>query len=236
MITETSKKLDLHVSKISSIPTRDKILEYFLVNRSGTKEGHPIREIAQAFNLSRTSTRNYLILLEKMGLIIRTEQKQKTGRPIMLYTLHENAIEVFPKIYNDFALNLLKAFKKKYGNGETDLLLKQVGRKMANQILDVTKGELEHTPPFLKSNQKLKKIFNYFEKNGSFPEMTEEDTFYVLKNYNCLMYRIAKPEPLVCKVGEALISELAESKVVKEKCIREGDPYCSFRIQKNIGK
>ena len=67
MITETSKKLDLQVSKKSAIPTRDKILEYLLVNRSSTNEGLPIREISQAFNLSRTSTRNYLILLEKTG-------------------------------------------------------------------------------------------------------------------------------------------------------------------------
>ncbi|MCK4849108.1 MAG: hypothetical protein KAT16_08795, partial [Candidatus Heimdallarchaeota archaeon] len=59
---------------------------------------------------------------------------------------------------------------------------------------------------------------------------------FELRNYNCLVFGIVQQNPLVCQVDETIVSELANVEAKKEKCIREGDGVCLYRIYKKKPK
>lgn len=216
------------------VTTRDKILRYLLVNRTRSGECCTIKEIASELGLSTNATRQYMVVLEKDGLVTRMERKGSTGRPAMTYTLHENAFETFPKVYKDFALSLLEVIRELHGTEETVKILKIVGRKLAEELKELIEATLERgiSIESLSTRERLEKIADLFQQYGKYPELLEDDSSFAIKNFNCLVYGIVKEDPLVCKVDEEMMTELAGKRCTKERCIRDGDECCVYRIDK----
>lgn len=212
------------------ISTREKIMQFLLLNRS--KSDNPsystIKEIADDLGLSTNAARQYMMVLEKDGFVTRMEKKGITGRPAITYALNEGALESFPKIYKDFSLYLIEVIKREFGVTKTRDILEKVGLRIAS--------DLRNSSPIVNSmslKEKLTEVTDVFREYGKFPELIENDSDFTLKTHNCLVYSIVKEEPLVCAVDEILMSELAGKKAHKEKCIRDGDNYCLYRISKN---
>ena len=211
---------------------RDRILRYLLISCSSSKSGCTLKEIAAAVMLSPTGTRHYLTILENEGVISRSEIQGKAGRPAIAYFLTDNGMDKFPKAYTDFGISLLEEVKNKFGREAMIELLEKIGKKKATRIQAKLK-EITGTDGLdIVSKKVLEEVGNIFEENGKFPELLEEEESFIFKNHNCLYYNIAKHEPLVCKVTETMMTELTNDNAVKEKCIREGDEACFFRIKK----
>ncbi|MHA2175822.1 MAG: helix-turn-helix transcriptional regulator [Candidatus Hodarchaeales archaeon] len=238
------------------ITKRGRILRYLLLNCSSSERGCTLKEIASAVLLSPTGTRHYMTILENEGLISHSEMQGKAGRPAMTYFLTNNGLNSFPKAYTDFSISLLEEIKNQFGlnsfpKAYTDFsislleeiknqfgervtteLLEKIGQKRAQRV----QAKLTETIGMNKSQVSLKKslkeMVKIFEENGKFPELLEEEEFFILKNHNCLFYDIAKQEPLVCRVTETIMAELTNEMAIKEECIRDGDKACVFRIKK----
>ncbi|MHA2167708.1 MAG: helix-turn-helix transcriptional regulator [Candidatus Hodarchaeales archaeon] len=212
---------------------RDRILRYLLLNCTSSEEGCTLKEIASAVMLSPTGARHYLNILENEGLVFHSEMQGKAGRPAMAYFLTGNGLNKFPKAYVEFSISLMEEIKERYGEKTINELLDAVGRKSAARI----KTKLNKVIGLKKSNKSLKtalkEIVKIFEENGKFPELSEDEVSYTLKNYNCLFYDIVKQEPLVCRVTETIMAELTNEMAVKVKCIKDGDGVCLFKIDKN---
>jgi predicted ArsR family transcriptional regulator len=71
--------------------------------------------MAKDLDLSVTAVRSYLVELERYNLLIQKEQKKGSGRPTRFYSLHENALSLFPKSYSEFSLQLLNKVISNYG-------------------------------------------------------------------------------------------------------------------------
>ncbi|MHA2245845.1 MAG: helix-turn-helix transcriptional regulator [Candidatus Hodarchaeales archaeon] len=222
-----------HSERKAFVGKRERILQFLLINRSSTGEGCSLKDIAQALNLSTTGLRHYLNMLENEGLLTHTEKQGKTGRPAMIYSLTETGLNVFPKAYTDFSVSLLNEIKSRLGEKVTIEILESIGKKNATKILRLMNNNLEEGRSFDSLQQKLKSIVEIFNEWGKFPELIEEESSFLLKNYNCLYHDIVKEEPLVCKVTETIISELVNDRSTKEKCIRDGCECCLFRIMKD---
>ncbi|MHA2347088.1 MAG: helix-turn-helix transcriptional regulator [Candidatus Hodarchaeales archaeon] len=214
------------------ITKRGRILRYLLLNCSSSERGCTLKEIASAVLLSPTGTRHYMTILENEGLISHSEMQGKAGRPAMTYFLTNNGLNSFPKAYTDFSISLLEEIKNQFGERVTTELLEKIGQKRAQRV----QAKLTETIGMNKSQVSLKKslkeMVKIFEENGKFPELLEEEEFFILKNHNCLFYDIAKQEPLVCRVTETIMAELTNEMAIKEECIRDGDKACVFRIKK----
>lgn len=221
------------LEETSSIPTRDKILRYLLKNREMKDDCCTVKNIADALDLSTNATRQYLVVLEKEGLVVRTEKKGITGRPAMLYSLHEDAIEVFPKAYADFSITLIDELRKELGTSQTTKVLGNVGKTIAEECKTIMEKDPTRFPPSKNLKEKLENIARLLGDYGKYPILEEDEHSYKLKNYNCLVYGIVKADPLVCKVDETILSELVGKEVIKEECIRDGDACCLYRIEKN---
>ncbi|MHA2156281.1 MAG: helix-turn-helix transcriptional regulator [Candidatus Hodarchaeales archaeon] len=212
--------------------SKDKILQYLLLSGSTTDESCTVKEIAAHLSISINATRQYLIVLEKEGLVVRTTQKSTTGRPAILYSLHPDAIEEFPKTYRDFSIKLLAEVQERIGTQATIELLREVGKQIADEVQPSIRENIEPGGSYDSLRDRLKSVVKVYQLYGKFPELLEDDISFALKNYNCLIFGVAKENPLACTVDESIVSELVGATAVKEKCIREGDECCLYRIKK----
>ena len=226
----------LTLDRESSITTREKVLRYLLLNSSYSNKCCIIKEIAIALDLSDNSIRKHLVILEKERLIVRTPKKGVTGRPAMLYTLHEDALETFPKVYAEFFKQLFKEIVEKFGETPTQDLLEKIGIKMAKDMQNRIDAKLVNKKPIKSLKQKLEYIIKVFEEYDRFPELIEDNGSFSLKNYNCLLYNVIQEYPLVCVYDQVLIDKLIGRKTTKVKCISWGDTYCLFRVKKEPGE
>ncbi len=214
------------------ISTRDKVLQFLLLHRS-SGESSTIKEIADELDISINATRQYLIVLEKEGLVIKSQKKGVSGRPAMEYTITEDALGVFPKTYADFSVKLISEIKDRVGVTETKNILREVGKRIVEEIRGEVEAELKPGNDQDPLRNRLEAITKFYVKYGKYPELIEEEDSFALKNFNCLIYEIAKADPLVCTVDETIVSELVGKKAVKEKCLRAGDDCCLYRIKKS---
>ncbi len=216
--------------------TRYRILKYLLLNRTNRATCCSVEKIAEALGLSQNAIRQHLTILLGEELVIQAVRKSKTGRPAKLYSLHSNAFELFPKEYPDFSTKLIGEVKKRYGQLETLKILENVGKSIIAGTGDSIRSDLANNSKSVSLNQKLELIKNFYQRYGKFPKLVEEKDSFVLKNYNCLLFDMAKNDPLICQVDESILSELLGQKAVKEQCIRDGDPCCLYRIKKGTPK
>ncbi|NHK32425.1 MAG: hypothetical protein FK730_13810 [Asgard group archaeon] len=222
----------LNLELESAVSSKDKILQFLLRSGSTAEASSTVKEIADHLEISINATRQYLIILEKEGFILRTQKKSKTGRPAILYSLHPDAIEEFPKQYLDFSVKLLEELQEKMGSKFTVELLQAVGKSIAREVLPFVHEHIEEGGSFDSIRDRLNAIVKVYEIYGKYPELLEDEVSFALKNYNCLIFGVARMNPLACKVDETIVSELVGLPAVKEKCIREGDECCLYRIQK----
>ncbi len=217
----------------STVSSKDKILQYLLLSGSTSDESCTVKEIADHLDISINATRQYLIVMEKEGLVIRTTQKSTTGRPAILYSLHPDAIEEFPKQYRDFSIKLLAEVQDKIGNEATIELLREVGKQIAEEIIPYVRENIEPGGSYGSLRDRLHSVVKVYHNYGKFPELLEDDISFALKNYNCLIFGVAKENALACQVDETIVSELIGAPASKEKCIRNGDECCLYRIKKD---
>ena len=127
-------------------PSKEKILEYLLVtpSRENEYQGKTINEIAAAVELSTNAVRKYLYELEKEKFIVAQTQKRDIGRPVVLYSIHSNALSLFPKTYIEFTVSLIDELKKQLGESQTKKILSEVGKTLGKEIKVTNKIE-EHS-------------------------------------------------------------------------------------------
>jgi len=229
-------KESINLEMVGNKTSRDKILQFLLVRGSDDGGARTVKDISDYLEISINATRQYLIILEKEGLVVRTQKKSTTGRPAILYSLHESALEKFPKTYLDFSLKLLSEIQNKLGNEETIELLQNVGKKIAEEVKPMMEEYMEKGGSIESLRDRLNSIIKIYEKYGKYPELLEDDDSFGLKNYNCLVFGVAKENPLVCNVDETIVSELAGVPCKKELCLRNGDDCCLYRIKKKHPK
>ncbi|MHA1941523.1 MAG: helix-turn-helix transcriptional regulator, partial [Candidatus Hodarchaeales archaeon] len=211
--------------------TRNKILKYLLLNRTSSSTCCTVERIAEALGLSQNAIRQHLTILQKEELVFQSTRKSKSGRPAKLFSMHPKAFDLFPKHYPDFSVKLIGAVKKKYGESQILDILRSVGKSIISEIDNISTVELENKPDSKTLNARLELISDFYKKYGKFPELIEEEHSFVLKNFNCLLFEMAKADPLICNVDETILGELLGQKAVKEQCIRDGDPCCLYRIK-----
>jgi predicted ArsR family transcriptional regulator len=78
--------------------TKEHILSH--LKRSG---GSTVDALASEFGLARMTVRQHLSGMERDGLVVSREERRRTGRPHMLFSLTAGGEERFPKRYDRLA-------------------------------------------------------------------------------------------------------------------------------------
>lgn len=211
-------------------PSKEKILQYLLVTPSveNVYHGKTIIEIAAAVDLSTNSVRKYLFELEKSDYVIKQIQKRDVGRPVILYSLHNNALNVFPKVYAEFAVSLINELINELGVWQTRKILSNVGKTIGKEIRIDYSSEVDQSS----IEQRIITLVKIFEEYGKYPNVLEDEEYYYIRNSNCLLFSIVKEHSIVCEVDQNIVEVLLKSKAEKQQCLKNDDPFCQYRIKK----
>jgi predicted ArsR family transcriptional regulator len=211
-------------------PSKKKILEYLLVAPSREKDFHgkTVKEIAGVVDLSTVAVRNYLSELEKDDFVVKSTQKSDMGRPAILYSLHQNALSLFPKVYVEFANSLIDELINQLGESRTQKILSDVGITLGKEIV-VNQFEKDVQTSI---EDRIITLVKIFEDYGKFPTLLEDEEFYYIRNSNCLLFSMVKEHSILCEVDHNIVKTILATTPEKQQCLKDGDSYCQYRIKK----
>lgn len=187
------------------------------------RSGRTVEELARALGLTNNGVRAHLATLERDGVVRQRGSVRPGsggGKPAYVYELTPEAEGLFPRAYEPVLRHLLDVLSEELGPRESEALLGDVGRRMA--------GGRE--PPNDGVRARLDEAVAALNELGGLAELEERDGGgFVIQGHGCPLAALTPGHPEVCRMAEALISELARV-VVHEHCDRGAKPRCCFEV------
>lgn len=211
-------------SVLNENPTREKII--LLLKRKGPLS---IEELSRELNITSMGIRQHLLSLEKRGLIGYVTKRQGIGRPAFLYNLTNKAEELFPKAYDNFIINVFKDIERNEGHDKIENIFKW--RK--NRLLKDIRESLSDKNTF---HEKIIGFKDLLSSKGYFVELSEDNNNYILKQFNCPIYKLAKEFRDACRYELQMYKELFGKDVTREECLADGNFSCTYSIPKYLSK
>jgi predicted ArsR family transcriptional regulator len=184
------------------------------------RSGCTVEELARAIGLTDNGVRAHLAVLERDGIVRQrgsVRRSSGSGKPAYVYGLTEQAEDLFPKAYEPALRRLLEVLSERLGSGESEALLRSVGRRLAEEHSTRADGA------------RLESAVEVLNELGGLAELEEHDGSLVIRGYSCPLAGVTPDHPEVCRMVETLIAELA-GVPVHERCDRGERPRCCFEV------
>jgi predicted ArsR family transcriptional regulator len=182
--------------------------------------GCTVEELAQALGLTDNGVRAHLATLERDGIVQqRGTVSRGSGKPAYIYELTLEAEALFPKAYGPVLRHLLDVMIERLGPEETEALLRAVGRRIADERTVQADGV----------RSRLEAAVAVLNELGGFVELEECNGTSIIRGYSCPLTAMVPGHPEVCRLVEALLTELAGAPV-HERCDRGERPRCCFEV------
>jgi len=206
--------------------TKEQILTF--LKRSG---GGTVDEIARGFGLARMTVRQHLAVLERDGLVRSKEERRRTGRPHLLFSLSDSGQEKFPRRYDrlaDLALQevaLLEADEiAGLGPEEKKKLLL---RKMADRVYSQHEAKVRDKG----LTERVAMVAEILRDEGGFAEWTERGADFEIVDYNCVYRRVADSHRDVCDWHLHLLGKLLDRPIECSERMSQGADSCRFVVR-----
>lgn len=186
------------------------------------RSGQTVDELARALGLTRNGVRGHLATLERDGVVRQRGSVRPGsggGKPAYVYELTPEAEDLFPKAYEPVLHHLLDVLAEGLGPKESEALLRNVGRRMAEGREATDEG----------IRARLEEAVAVLNELGGLAELQEHDEGFMIRGYGCPLAAVTPDHPEVCRMAEAMISELAGVPVY-EYCDRVAKPRCCFEV------
>ena len=187
----------------------------------------PILDLSERLGVTGEAVRQQLGQLEREGWVKRWVDRRGSGgpgRPRRLYELTLEGDHLFPKHYDDLAVELV------------DTVAETLGATAVKQILAAfTETRVKKWRPALEGlslEQKLTALEGLYMKDDPFirVERTADGEFRLVER-NCPFLNVARRRPALCSVTVSTLSNLLGYRVVREKRFQHGDGCCAFRVR-----
>ncbi|HDS44711.1 MAG TPA: ArsR family transcriptional regulator [Methanomicrobia archaeon] len=180
-----------------------------------------VDELSSQLGISSTAVRQHLAILERDGLVARTPVHKKVGRPKLFYSLSSEGEEYFPKAYYQVLTRIIADILAREGPEDVQALMGRLGAQHAAKF----KERVGH-------DGNVHELMNVLNELGCCAELARENGHTILKEYNCLLYKVAMEfGDIICTFNAKFIETLLDTPVTMRDCIARGDRYCSFVIQ-----
>ncbi|MFQ5409597.1 MAG: helix-turn-helix transcriptional regulator [Anaerolineales bacterium] len=203
---------------IKTTKTRDVIFE--ALHTAGRLS---VNELAEHAEVSPVTVRHHLTALQAQGLVQSTETRGGVGRPKLLYSLTETALEQHnPRKYARLSRRLLDEMKSALPAGVVSDILTRIARKRAaHHVSDLHWRSFE---------DRIASLVALLGEEGFMAEWDSAGDAYYLTEHNCPYFRLGKSHPEVCTFDQILISEVLEVPVERTTCLLDGDDQCVFEF------
>ncbi len=187
-----------------------------------------VDSLSKEVNITPMGVRQHLLLMEKGGLVEYVTEKHGVGRPGFLYRLTDMADDLFPKTYQDFAINVLSDLENMDGKDKIAELFRRRKERIRAGLAGLLSGAAGLP-------DKLSILADSMRAEGGIIELEEDNHSFTLKQFNCPIPKIASRFGDACEQDLQLLSEITGRKVVRRQCLRDGDRSCTYVIEKNTG-
>lgn len=184
------------------------------------RSSRTVNELAEELKLTDNAVRSHLAALERDGLIAQHHaQPSGVGKPAFVYTLTPEADALLPKAYAPVLGELLSTLAERMGPDELEQLLREVGRRAAAG----RKGAGADI------RMRVDAAYGVLGEMGGVADVEETDDAVFIHGYSCPLAGLVPKHPEVCKLTEALLSEIV-GVPVREQCDKGERPRCCFEI------
>jgi predicted ArsR family transcriptional regulator len=188
------------------------------------RAGMTVSQLTDALPISQMGIRQHLAILEAEDLVEYNREKQKRGRPLHIYRLTEQANNLFPTTYANFAVGLMNEVAKFNGPG----FINKVFQERMKSQLQAYQQRLQGKD----LSERVKELARIRDEEGYMACFDENDDDYVLIEHNCPISVIAEEYPYVCEIELGLFRQSLGTKVVREEHLMQGSHKCCYRIPK----
>ncbi len=195
--------------------TRDTILRTLRAQGSCT-----VKDLAEAADVSPVSVRHHLSNLQAENLVAVREVRHGVGRPHHLFSLTDDAIELFPTRYFRLTNRLLEEIKEHMPGEQVERLFSGVAAAMAETYALQLEG--------LPLPERVQRLVELLNEEGFEAEATIQDGQVIIKELSCPYFRVGRLHPEVCQIDQIFIAQALGLPVERVMCLLDGDNHCTF--------
>lgn len=181
-----------------------------------------VNELATALGVTDNAIRSHLNTLERDGLVHETGKRAGVRKPESVYSLTQEAEQLFPKVYHLLLNQLLDVLEKRLPREHIHEILNEAGRELAASQASILNGK--------SFEERVDHALAVLSDMGGMAELQKQDKNLVIKGYSCPLGAAVRHHPEVCMLAESLLSEIVGAPV-REMCVRNGAPHCLFLIE-----
>ena len=212
----TSRPVPAH----AGTPARTSILAFLKHHHGGEVAG-----VATHLRISYEGARQHLKQLETEGLVEKRPvrpARAAAGRPLARYMLTPSGDHLFPKSYDELAVELI------------DMLTDRRGQPALKQVLGaLTDKHVREWAPRLQGKpiEERMAALQAVYRDGD-PHMSVEIGRHGMRliERNCPFLNVASRRPALCSVTVSTLQRLLSVKVVREERFQSGHGRCVFRV------
>jgi len=183
-----------------------------------------ISDLARELEITSMGVRQHLSLLERDGLVSTRIMRKPMGRPVYIYSLTEEADNLFPKKYEELLESIIESVILLDGQEKLDQIL----QTRAARLVDLYRSRFDN----LNLEGKVQELEKILNEMGYLVEVKRINNHsFALDNYNCILNSIAKKHPQICKWELETFRELLGVKIERISALATGGLNCSFLIQ-----
>lgn len=200
--------------------TRDQILTMLKV-----KGSLPVSDMAVELGITEMAVRRHLNTLERDNLIKSSLVRQAMGRPTNVYSLSQEADELFPRNYSTLTLDFLQDLREMDGLGKVESLFKRrEDRLEENYRAQMSSESLQDRVEALAELQNQKGYMVQWEQDKNTGN-------YFIKEFNCPIAQVAREFTQACNCELSLFRRVLKANVEQTSCMAKGGDHCVFCIQ-----
>ncbi|MFQ5873261.1 MAG: helix-turn-helix transcriptional regulator [Dehalococcoidia bacterium] len=183
-----------------------------------------IDQLGGELGVMPVTIRAHVNVLERDHLLQGSERRTgRAGRPCRVYSLTEEAQELFPQGYDNLATSILDNIRKLQGEETLEQMVKQVGEDKAEIHAESIHGK--------DMDGKVEQATEVLNQEGCLAKWEKAGDKYVLTAYNCPYLHVAEHSPEICGMEVAFLKNVLSAQVKLVSSVTSGDPNCVFNIE-----
>lgn len=188
------------------------------------KGGMSVDQLSRELQIMPVTIRAHINVLERGSLVKRRELRTgRAGRPRIVYSLTDEAEELFPKDYDHLAASLISNMRELYGNDSVREVLKKVGVEMARSNAEEVKSK--------DLGERIQGATRIMNKIGSLATWQKDQNGYFVTAHNCPYLHVANESADICNMEVAFLKEVVDREVMLECSVVDGAHNCRFFIK-----
>jgi predicted ArsR family transcriptional regulator len=183
-----------------------------------------IKDIETALGVTTNAVRQQITALQAEGFVTAATVREKRGRPHAVYGLSDKGHALFARGYEDLTLVLLEEVLGLEKPESVRQLLQRVSARLGEQYAEQIHGAA--------LAERLQELVAVFEKRGILVKVEEEPSAFVLTEYGCPYYGLAREHREVCSMEIEAIEQALGSPVTLCQSQLDGHHGCQFQVKK----